>query len=252
MKKIVVVGASTGLGRCMSVGFAERGEQVTLMARRLDKIKEAAGQAGNGAIAIECDATDPAACITALDAAAEAMGGIDTVIYAAAVGPIVRVSQATPEQWMSTFSTNVVGASNVSQAALTHLKASAGNMIYLSTTGASYTSPWAGLSVYQVSKAALNRLAEHWRLEQPGINFTVVTIGECGGGKGDAQSHFNVDWDRELMGAFVGDWFAQKQMSGSFIDVEHLIDQLHALIKAGQSILVPTMVIIPRPPIPPT
>ena len=67
------------------------------------------------------------------------MGGIDTVIYAAAVGPIVRVSDATPEQWISTFSTNVIGASNVSQAALPHLKKSVGNVIYMSTTGASYT-----------------------------------------------------------------------------------------------------------------
>ena len=61
---------------------------------------------------------------------------------------------------------------------------SVGNVIYMSTTGASYTPPWGGLSVYQVSKAALNRLAEHWRVEQPGINFTVVTIGECGGRAG--------------------------------------------------------------------
>ena len=52
------------------------------------------------------------------------------------------------------------------------------------------------------------------------------------------------------MGAFAGDWFARNLLSGSFIDVEHLIDQLHALVTAGQSIQVPSMVIIPRPPIP--
>ena len=136
-KRVVVVGASTGLGRCIGIGLAQRGEQVTLLARRLEKIQEAAQEAGNDAIAIQCDVIDQAAAKTALDEAAEAMGGIDTVIYAAAVGPIVRVSDATPEQWLSTFSTNVVGASNVSQAALPHLKKSAGNVIYLSTTGAS-------------------------------------------------------------------------------------------------------------------
>lgn len=249
-KRVVVVGASTGLGRCIGIGLAERGERVALMARRLDKIQQAAQEAGHDAVAIACDAIDPAACKAALDDAAAQMGGIDTVIYAAAVGPIVRVTDATPEQWISTFSTNVVGASNISQAALPHLEQSIGNLIYMSTTGASYTAPWGGLSVYQVTKVALNRLADHWRLEQPGINFTVVTIGECGGGQGDAQSHFNVDWDAELMGAFAGDWFARNLLSGSFIDVEHLIDQLHGLVTAGQSIQVPSMVIIPRPPIP--
>jgi len=250
MKRIVVVGASTGLGRCIGIGFAARGERVTVMARRLDKIQEAAEEAGNDAIAIECDVTDREACGVALDAAAEAMGGIDAVIYAAAIGPITRVSEATSEQWLSTFSTNVIGANNISQAALPHVTESAGNVIFLSTTGASYTGPWGGLSVYQVTKAALNRLADHWRVEHPGINYTVVTIGECGGGEGDAQSQFNVDWDRELMGQFAGSWFERQLLSGSFIDVEHLIDQLHGLVTAGQSIQVPSMVIIPRPPVP--
>jgi NAD(P)-dependent dehydrogenase (short-subunit alcohol dehydrogenase family) len=115
------------------------------------------------------------------------MGGIDTVIYAAAVGPIVRVSDATPEQWLSTFSTNVVGASNVSQAALPHLKKSAGNVIYLSTTGASYTAPWGGLSVYQVTKGGAQPSRRPLADRAAGINFTVVTIGECGGGEGDAS-----------------------------------------------------------------
>src|SRR5215203_1757922 len=79
-KRIVVVGASTGLGRCIGIGFAERGERVALMARRLDKIQEAAQEAGHDAIAIACDAIDPEACTAALDDAAAQMGGIDTVI----------------------------------------------------------------------------------------------------------------------------------------------------------------------------
>jgi NAD(P)-dependent dehydrogenase (short-subunit alcohol dehydrogenase family) len=249
-KRVVVVGASTGLGRCIATGLSHRGSSVSLLARRLDKLEQAAAEAHDSAHVFVCDAVDEASAKVAIDAAASAMGGIDTVIYAPAVGPLTRLADATPAQWMDTFATNVVGANNITQAALPHLTGSAGNMIYMSTTGASYTGPWQGMGLYQITKAALNRLADHWRVEQPGLNFTLVTIGECPGGQGDRQTQFNADWDSELVGQVAADWFARQYLSGAFIDVEHLVDQFHSLVTMGQSLQVPSMVIIPRPPIP--
>jgi NAD(P)-dependent dehydrogenase (short-subunit alcohol dehydrogenase family) len=248
-KRVVIVGASTGLGRCIGAGLAQRGCDVALLARRRDKLDAAVSEAGERAIGIECDATDQASCRTAIDAAAEAMGGIDSVIYAAAVGPLVKLADATPAQWSEVFSTNVVGANNATQAALPHLQRSGGTVLYMSTTGASYTGPWAGLGVYQVTKAAMNRLVDHWHVEQPGIGFTLVTIGECPGGEGDRQTQFNVDWDMALMGELVGDWFNRALMTGAFIDIDHLTEQFHALVNAGNSLHVRSMVIIPKPPV---
>ena len=248
-KRVVVVGASTGLGRCIAIGLAERGAKVALMGRRLDKIEDAAAEASNGAIAIACDATDDVACASAIGEAANRLSGLDTVIYAAAVGPLVRLEDATAQAWRETFDTNVVGASLVTAAAIPHLTASAGSVLFLSTTGASYTPPWPGLGVYQVTKAALDRLVEAWRAEHPGINFTRVTIGECGGGQGDAQSHFNTEWDRALAGHFAGTWFSRGFMSMALIDVDHLVAMFDALVNAGQSMQVPSITLIPRPAI---
>ena len=249
-KRVVVVGASTGLGRCIGTGLAQRGSTVALLARRLDKLEEAAKEADGRAVIFACDAVDQQSAAESIDAAAVAMGGIDTVIYTPAVGPLSKLADATPAQWADTFATNVIGANNVTQASLPHLSGSGGNMIYMSTTGASYTEPWVGLGVYQVTKAAMNRLVDHWRVEQPGINFTVVTVGECPGGQGDRQTQFNVGWDMALVGEIAGDWFERKLMSGAFIDIEHLVDQFHALVTMGLSLQVPSMVIIPRPPVP--
>ena len=249
MKNVVVVGASTGLGRCIGLGLAKRGHQVTLMARRQEKIDEAAAGADGTVFAVACDATDRDGCGVAFDRAAEAMGGIDTVVYAAAVGPITKVTEATTEQWMSTFATNVVGASNVTQAALPHLDPATANILYLSTTGASYTPPWPGLAVYQTTKAALNHLVEALRAEVPGVNFMRVTIGECMGGDGDGQSHFNVDWDMELMGEMAPAWIERAYMNLGFIDVEHLTDAFDAVVRSGSSLQMPSLTIIPRPPL---
>jgi NAD(P)-dependent dehydrogenase (short-subunit alcohol dehydrogenase family) len=250
MKRVVVVGASTGLGRCIGIGLAQRGARVALMARSLDKLAEAAREAGNDALAIACDVTDAESSQAAIAEAAEGLGGIDTVVYAAAVGPLVRVKDADPATWRRAFDTNVVGASTVTAAALPHLTTSAGNVLYMSTTGASYTPPWPGLAVYQVTKAALERLADAWRVEHPGVNFTRVTIGECGGGQGDAQSHFLKAWDMNLMGELAPTWLARNYLGTVLIDVEHLVGMFEALVNAGSSLQMPAITLIPRPAIP--
>jgi NAD(P)-dependent dehydrogenase (short-subunit alcohol dehydrogenase family) len=250
MKRVVVIGASTGLGRCLGIGLAKRGERVALMARRADKVTAATAEAGNGAVGIACDATDAESCRSALAEAAGALGGIDTVIYAAGAGPLVALKDADAAMWRAAFDTNVVGASLVTAAALPYLTETAGNMLYMSTTGASYTPPWPGLGVYQATKAAMDHMVNGWRAEQPGINFTRVTIGECGGGEGDAQSAFNQTWDPAMQGHFGMQWFTRGYLGMALMDVEHLVDMFHSLVTMGQSMQVPSITLIPRPAIP--
>src|SRR5262249_44014289 len=97
MSRTVVVGASSGLGRCIGVGLAQRGDQVALLARRRERIEAAAKEAGPGAIAIECDVTDEASCRSAINEAADALGGIDNLVYTPAVGPLVRMVDTDAE-----------------------------------------------------------------------------------------------------------------------------------------------------------
>jgi NAD(P)-dependent dehydrogenase (short-subunit alcohol dehydrogenase family) len=247
VKKVVIVGASTGLGRCLGIGLAARGEHVALMARRQDKIDEAAAEAGHGAIAVACDATDAESCRDAFAQAVERLGGLDTVIYAAGVGPLVKLENATVEQWQDTFAINVIGANNVTQAALAHLDRANGHMLYMSTTGASYTAPWPGLGLYQTTKAAMNHLVEAWRAEVTDVNFVRVTIGECTGGDGDAQTQFSAGWSSEVAMEVAPIWIQRSYMNGGFIDVEHLVDVFHSIVNAGHSLQIPDLTIIPRP-----
>ena len=57
--RTVVVGASSGLGRCIAVGLGRRGARVALLARRQERLVEAAREAGPEAVAIACDVTQP-------------------------------------------------------------------------------------------------------------------------------------------------------------------------------------------------
>src|ERR1700722_13147496 len=110
MSRTVVVGASSGLGRCIGVGLAQRGAQVALLARRRERIEAAAEEAGSGTVAIECDVTDEGSCRSAINEAAEALGGIDNLVYTPAVGPLVRMVDTNAETWRQIFDTNVIGA----------------------------------------------------------------------------------------------------------------------------------------------
>ena len=172
MAKTVVIGASSGLGRCIGIGLAERGDQVALLARRRERIENAAKEAGADAVAVVCDVTDEASVRSAISAAADGLGGIDNLVYTPAIGSVMRLVDTDAETWRSVFATNVTGAAIATAAAIPHLTKSAGKVVYLSSDAGTFGPPWPGLAAYGVSKAALERLIEAWRTEHPDIGFT--------------------------------------------------------------------------------
>jgi NAD(P)-dependent dehydrogenase (short-subunit alcohol dehydrogenase family) len=246
--RTVVVGASSGLGRCIAVGLGQRGAKVALLARRKEQLAEAARETGPGAVAITCDVTDEASARTAVEQAAAELGGIDGLVYATGIGPLARLADVDAAQWRTLFDTNVIGASLVTAAALPHLTASSGTAAYLSSTSASLTPAFPGLGAYAVSKAALNKLVEAWRGEHPGVGFTQVTVGDCAGGDGDSMTQFANGWDHELAVEMGTIWTARQYIVGSLLEVEELVSVVDTVLRCGASACIPTVAVVPRPP----
>jgi NAD(P)-dependent dehydrogenase (short-subunit alcohol dehydrogenase family) len=245
--RTVVVGASSGLGRCIGVGLARRGATVALLARRQDRLDDAAAEAGPDAIAVSCDVRDEASCRAAIADASTRLGGIDGLVYATAVGPLARLADTDAEAWRNTFDTNVTGAALVTSAAIDALTASSGTAVYLSSVSASMTPPWPGLGAYGVSKAALDKLVEAWRVEHPTVGFTRLVVGDCAGGEGPSMTEFANGWDTELAMELGMQWVERKLIAGSLIDVEHLVDLVHAILRGGASLSLPSVTVTPRP-----
>ena len=247
--RTVVVGASSGLGRCIGIGLAERGAQVALLARRKERLDAAAREAGPGASAIACDVTDDESCRSAIDEAARSLGGIDALVYTPAIGPLARLVDVDGETWRRVFDTNVTGAARITAAAVPHLEATAGTAAFLSSVSASLTPPWPGLGAYIVSKAALDKLVEAWRAEHPGIGFTRLVVGDCGGGEGDSRTEFAEGWDGELAGELATGWVERGLLSGSLIAVDQLVSVVDAVLRGGASLSMPSVTVAPRPDI---
>ncbi len=245
--RTVVVGASSGLGRCIGIGLARRGARVALLARRLYRLEEAAEEAGGGAMALRCDVTDESSCRGAIEEAARRLGGIDALVYSTGMGPLARLSETDATVWRQVLDTNVVGASLVTSAALPHLTKSGGVAAYLSSVSASQTAPWPGLGAYVVSKAALERLVDAWRAEHPSVGFTRVVVGDCAGGEGPSMTEFPSDWDPELAAEMGTIWATRNYLSGSLLDVEDLVRAIDTVLHCEGTASVPSITVAPRP-----
>jgi NAD(P)-dependent dehydrogenase (short-subunit alcohol dehydrogenase family) len=245
--RAVVVGASSGLGRCIGLGLGQRGAQVALLARRRERLAAAAAEAGPGALAIECDVTEPASVTSAVGKAAADLGGIDALVYTPAIGPLARLVDTDADTWRRVFDTNVTGAALVTGAAIPHLTRSNGNALYLSSVSASLTPPWPGLGAYAVSKAALDKLIEAWRVEHPTVAFTRCVVGDCIGGEGDSTTGFASNWDWDLAAELHPVWQARGLLAGCFIDVEDLVNAVDAVLRSGRSLSTTSITLAPRP-----
>ncbi len=246
--RTVVVGASSGLGRSIAIGLGQRGANVALMARRNDRLADAAKEAGPGSLAVVCDVTDEKSCVAAIEAAAQGLGGIDALVYATGIGPLARMVDVDAETWRRTFDTNVIGAALVTAAAIPHLTASGGVAAYLSSVSASFTPPWPGLGAYAVSKAALETMIEAWRDEHPAVGFTRVIVGDCAGGEGASGTEFASDWDWDLAAELHPIWSARNYLSGSLIEVDELVRMVDTVLRCGASATVPLVAVTPRRP----
>jgi NAD(P)-dependent dehydrogenase (short-subunit alcohol dehydrogenase family) len=244
--RTVVVGASSGLGRCIGIGLAQRGGQVALLARRKARLDDAAQEAGPGTLVIECDVTDEDSCQNAIEEAAAGLGGIDALVYSPGIGPLMKLVDTDAATWRRVFDTNVTGAALITRAAIPHLTESAGAAVYLSSVSASHTPPWPGLGAYAVSKAALEKLVDAWRNEHPAVGFTRLVVGDCAGGEGDAMTGFANDWDPDVMAEVYPVWAARHYLSGTVMDVERLVAMVHAVLSEGATVSIPSVTVAPR------
>ena len=167
-------------------------------------------------------------------------------MYTPAIGPLAKLVDTDPDTWQAVFATNVTGAALVTAAAIGHLTASHGTAVYLSSVSASVTPPWPGLGAYAVSKAALDKLVEAWRVEHPTVGFTRCVVGDCAGGAGESGTGFTDGWDPDLATELATTWIEKGLIAGALIDIEHLVNAIEAVLLAGPSLSTPSITVTPR------
>ncbi|MHB1709985.1 MAG: SDR family oxidoreductase [Acidimicrobiales bacterium] len=236
--RILVVGGSSGIGRGVGLRAAAAGADVAFAARRIERLDAAVATAGGKSLAIACDVRDHRQCAQVVARAVDHFGGLDAVVYAAGASPLTRTHDATGDLWQTLLETNVVGAALVSGAALPHLKASSGRLLFLGSS--SVGRPYPGLVPYTTTKAALHELARGLRAEYPWLRVTTFMVGPT-------LSEFADSWDPELAGEMFSRWSAEGYPAGAAMEIEDMADQVLGVLASGARI--DEILVMPDPPI---
>ncbi|MBP7066526.1 SDR family NAD(P)-dependent oxidoreductase [Ferrovibrio sp.] len=132
-KRVVVAGGSRGIGRAIALGFAAGGAAVSLCARGAEGVNNAVaeisalGAKGHGA---PCDLADGKAVAAYIEAAAQALGGIDILINNAS-----GFGRSDDEEgWAAAINVDLLATVRASRAALPHIeRAGCGSIIHISS-----------------------------------------------------------------------------------------------------------------------
>ena len=236
-QRILVVGASSGIGRATGLLLSAAGARVAFAARRRDRLDEAVAAAEGDAIAIECDAREPDQCDAVAVETARAFGGIDALIYAAGKIVLEPLEESDAETWRRILDTNVVGASLVTRAVLHHLQAATGRAVYVSSIAASEHPPRPGMGVYMASKAALETCVAAWRAEHPEVGFTTLVVG-------DTLTEAGSNLTPEGIARYFPVWQERGYLYGRAMPPERVAEQIRSLLTSDER--VPSLTLLPR------
>lgn len=236
-RKVLIIGASSGIGQGIAFGVSEAGGSVAVAARRIDRLDETVDRCRGLAVAIRCDVRVPEDCTRVVEEAVDGLGGLDALVYASGTTAFVDSGEATLDDWQLTLETNLIGFALVNAAALPILAANQGNVIYLSSNSSRLFSPWKGLGLYTASKLAAESLMRSLRLEHPEVAFTTHVVGPT-------LSEFGEGSD--TIGLFAPDWMAKGVVKGSLLETSAHADMVVALLAAARGTAVSEVVVEPR------
>lgn len=118
-RHIIIIGASSGLGRQVAIDFARRGWKVGIAARRKERLEEIADLFPDRITVQQIDVNSPEAPDLLLSLIAKC-GGMDTLLYAAGVG--YQDPQLNEQIIDTTLMTNAVGFARLTTAAYKYLR----------------------------------------------------------------------------------------------------------------------------------
>jgi NAD(P)-dependent dehydrogenase (short-subunit alcohol dehydrogenase family) len=179
-KVIVVTGASQGLGKALSLAFAEAGAKLVVNSRSEESITPIAQEAetlGAEVLAVAADVSDGADAQRLIDATVDRFGGIDVLINNAGVlGPRVAIEEYPEDEWRKVIDANLTGPYLVSRAAIPHLSEGASIINLVSGVSVEGRPEW---GAYSVSKFGIEGLTQILaaELQERGVRVNAVDPG---------------------------------------------------------------------------
>jgi short-subunit dehydrogenase len=187
-RRVLVTGASRGIGRAVAEGFAREGAQLALVARSAGPLEELAAELGGKAY--PADLSDPGQVEGLVDRV-EADGPVDVLVNNAGISNIGYVLDQKPDAIEALFRTNLLTPIHLCQQALPRmLERGRGHLVNMGSVAGVVTPP--GLVHYGASKAGLAHYTAGLRLELKDlpVGLTLVQIGSTATDMDDATQAY--------------------------------------------------------------
>jgi NADP-dependent 3-hydroxy acid dehydrogenase YdfG len=177
-RRVLVTGASSGIGAATCRCVVACGASVAMLARRTDRLGELEEELGDRAIGVRGDVTDLDCLEASIHEASRRLGGLDAVIAAAGRMMTGTIATGTPRRWRELIELNLIGPLATVRHAASHF-ADRGrrDIVLVSSTGA--ITPMSGVGIYAASKRGLRAACDSLRLElaPAGVNVSLVMPG---------------------------------------------------------------------------
>lgn len=176
----IVTGAGSGVGKAAALALLGAGHRVVLAGRRADALEQVRTESGAGdrALAVPTDVTQPDSVHALFDAAVQAFGRVDLLFNNAGVNaPAIPLEDLTVEQWKGVVDTNLNGMFYCLQAAFRVMKAQSpmGGRI-INNGSISAHAPRPNSIAYTATKHAVSGLTKTAALDGRKYNIAVGQI----------------------------------------------------------------------------
>lgn len=177
---VVVVGASSGIGRATALELSARGATVVVAARNekgLNEVVEAIKRRGGQATAVTADVAYVEQVKHVADVAVAEYGRIDTWVHASAVYAVARFEDMRPNEMERMIEVNLLGQMYGALAALPYMrKIGRGTLIHVGSVESQVALPLSG--IYAASKHGMKGFIDALRLEieREGLPIAVVNV----------------------------------------------------------------------------
>ena len=186
-RRILITGASSGIGEATAEAIVAAGGAVALGARRKDRLDELAGRLNGTAIAIEADIGEEKEAERLVAEASEQLGGLDGLVNNAGVMLLGLIQGADTSEWRQMIDVNLLGLLYCTNAALPIMRdGGGGDVVNVASVAGRQANM--GSAVYNMTKWGVVGFSEALRQEGTHIGVRVTCI-EPGFVETELQGH---------------------------------------------------------------
>jgi NAD(P)-dependent dehydrogenase (short-subunit alcohol dehydrogenase family) len=161
-RRAFVTGGGSGIGRAAAIRLAAEGAAVAVADKRAESAEAVADEiaaAGGRALALACDVGEEKQVASAVERAAGAFGGLDSVLANAGTAGAGWIHETTLEDWEAVLRVNLTGVFLTAKHTIPHLLAAGGGAIVTTGSIASFVvGPGGSAASYAASKGGVLQL----------------------------------------------------------------------------------------------